>query len=357
MDGSATHLPMIDAAAGAALPAGHPPVPPPRVGVLLVNLGTPEAPTPAAVRRYLAEFLSDRRVVDYPRLLWLPLLHGVILNVRPARSARAYQKIWQPEGSPLRVFTESAALALGQRLGQRLGSKAVVDFAMRYGDPSIGARIKSMQEQGCARIVLVPLYPQYSRSTTASVGDAAFDALKALVWQPAMRMAAPYHDFPAYIDALAKSAKDSLAELGWLPERIILSFHGTPKRHLTEGDPYHCHCAKTARLLRSAMGWSEAFAPIAFQSRFGREEWLTPATDDMIALAAQDGVKRLAVITPGFLADCLETLEEIAMGGAETFHAAGGGEFAALPCLNDSVYMTDLLEALVAREAAGWIEG
>lgn len=350
MDGSSTSR--NPARAPLHAPPDHPAVAGRRIGVLLVNLGTPDAPTPAAVRRYLAEFLSDRRVVDYPRLLWLPLLHGVILNIRPARSAHAYQKIWTEGGSPLRVYAERTAGALGERLG----AKAIVDFAMRYGEPSIGARIKALQEQGCDRLVVVPLYPQHSRSTTASVGDAVFDALKPLVWQPAVRMAGAYHDYPAYIEALAKSAQDSLDRLGWAPERILLSFHGTPKRHLTEGDPYHCHCMKTARLLRAAMGWSEDFAPVTFQSRFGREEWLTPATDDAIAGAAQGGVRRLAVMTPGFLADCLETLEEIAMGGRETFFANGGEQFAALPCLNDSVYMADLLEALTRREAAGWIE-
>ncbi len=353
MDGSATTLAMIEPAPGGPKPADHPTIPAARVGILLVNLGTPEAPTPAAVRRYLAEFLSDRRVVDYPRILWLPLLHGVILTIRPARSAHAYRKIWTKSGSPLRVYTEGAAKALAARLRPR----AIVDFAMRYGEPRIASRIAALQAQGCDRILIVPLYPQHSRSTTASVGDAAFDALKALVWQPAIRMAAAYHDDPAYIGALARSARESLAALDWAPERIIISFHGAPRRHLTEGDPYHCHCMKTARLLRAAMGWSEAFAPVAFQSRFGREEWLGPATADTIAASARDGIRRLAVITPGFLADCLETLEEIAMGGRDTFKASGGEQFAALPCLNDSVYMTDLLEALVAREAAGWIEG
>lgn len=336
-----------------ALPLDHPALPARRTGVLLVNLGTPDAPTPGAVRRYLAEFLSDRRVVDYPRLLWLPILHGVILNIRPARSAEAYRKIWMAEGSPLRVYADRAAAALREKLGAR----ALVDVAMRYGAPAIGERVKAMQDQGCDRIVVIPLYPQHSRSTTASVGDAVFEALKPLVWQPAIRIAAAYHDHPAYIGALAGSARDSLAALGWSPERIILSFHGTPKRHLDEGDPYHCHCLKTARLLRAAMGWSETFAPVAFQSRFGREEWLGPATDDMIAAAGREGVRRLAVMTPGFLADCLETLEEIAIGGAERFHENGGAEFAALPCLNDSSYMSSLLEALVEREGAGWLEG
>ncbi|HBS35288.1 MAG TPA: ferrochelatase [Parvularcula sp.] len=336
-----------------APPPGHPALPPSRAGVLLVNLGTPDAPTAGAVRRYLSEFLSDRRVVDYPRLLWLPLLHGVILNIRPARSADAYRKIWTDDGSPLRVYAARAAAALGARLGDR----AIVDYAMRYGQPSIAAKLKAMQAQGCDRIVVIPLYPQHSRSTTASVGDAVFGGLKPLVWQPAIRVAAAYHDHPAYIAALEGSARASLSALGWTPERVLLSFHGTPKRHLTDGDPYYCHCMKTARLLRTAMGWSEAFAPLTFQSRFGREEWLTPSTSDMIAAAGREGVKRLAVMTPGFLADCLETLEEIAIGGRETFHANGGGEFAALPCLNDTVYMTELLEALTLREAAGWIEG
>lgn len=352
VDGSRITDDLKDMTTLAPVPPDHPKVPQRRTGVLVVNLGTPDAPTAAAVRRYLAEFLSDRRVVDYPRLLWLPLLHGVILNIRPARSAEAYKKIWTAAGSPLRVFTEGAAKALAERLG----SRAIVDFAMRYGEPSVATRIAALQAQGCDRIVVVPLYPQHSRSTTASVGDAAFGALKPLVWQPAIRMAAAFHDHPAYIEALASHARESLAALGWAPERIILSFHGTPKRHLTEGDPYHCHCMKTARLLRETMEWDETFAPIAFQSRFGREEWLGPATDDMIADLAHGGVRRLVVITPGFLADCLETLEEIAMEGRETFIEAGGEQFAALPCLNDSVYMTDLLEAIVAREAAGWIE-
>jgi protoporphyrin/coproporphyrin ferrochelatase len=343
----------IRAAIEPRLPPDHPIMPSRRLGILLVNLGTPDAPTFAAVRRYLAEFLSDRRVVDYPRFLWLPLLHGVILNVRPARSAEAYRKVWMEGGSPLRVYAERATAALGERLAGR----AEVDFAMRYGAPSIAEKMAALQARGCDRIVVIPLYPQHSRSTTASVGDAVFDALKPRVWQPAIRLAAAYHDHPAYIGALADNARESLAGLGWAPERIILSFHGTPKRHLTEGDPYHCHCMKTARLLRERMGWSEAFAPVTFQSRFGREPWLDPATDDMIASAAREGVKRLAVMTPGFLADCLETLEEIAIGGRETFHAHGGAEFAALPCLNDSPYMVALLEALVAREAAGWLEG
>lgn len=332
-------------------PADHPPVKTGGVGVLIVNLGTPEAPTAHAVRNYLEEFLSDRRVVDLPRALWLPLLHGVILNVRPAKSARAYAKVWTMEGSPLRLYTRSAAEALSERMS----GKVRVSWAMRYGAPSVHERIDALKAAGCDRILVIPMYPQYSQSASASVADAAFDALKAMNWQPALRIAAPFHDHPAYIDALKKAAEAHLSSLGWAPERVVLSFHGTPRRHLAGGDPYYCHCSKTARLLREAMGWTEDFAPLAFQSKFGREEWLGPAIDATIRDFAATGAKRLAVMTPGFVADCLETLEEIAIGGAEIFHASGGEQFTAIPCLNDSPAMIDLLEALVAREAAGWI--
>lgn len=332
-------------------PADHPPAKTGGVGVLIVNLGTPEAPTAHAVRKYLGEFLSDKRVVDYPRALWLPVLHGVILNVRPARSARAYAKIWTSEGSPLRLYTKNAAEALSERMS----GAARVDWAMRYGAPSARDRIAALKGAGCDRILVLPMYPQYSQSTSASVADAAFAALQSLIWQPALRIAAPYHDHPAYIAALKQVAEAHLSSLSWAPERVILSFHGTPRRHLAGGDPYFCHCSKTARLVREAMGWSEDFAPLAFQSKFGREEWLGPATDATIRELGRRGVKRLAVMTPGFVADCLETLEEIAVGGAEAFHAAGGEKFAAVPCLNDSPSMIDLLEALVLRDAAGWI--
>lgn len=332
-------------------PADRPPVKTGGVGVLLVNLGTPEAPTAHAVRKYLEEFLSDRRVVDLPRALWLPILHGVILNVRPAKSARAYARIWTIEGSPLRLYTKNAAEALSERMSGVIR----ISWAMRYGAPSIRERIDALKAAGCGRILVIPMYPQYSQSASAGVADAAFDALKAMVSQPALRIAAPFHDHPAYIDALKEGARAHLSSLGWAPERVILSFHGTPKRHLAAGDPYFHHCSITARLLREAMGWTEDFAPLAFQSKFGREEWLGPATDATIRDFAATGVKRLAAMTPSFVADCLETLEEIAIGGAEIFHRAGGEQFTAIPCLNDSPAMIDLLEALVAREAAGWI--
>lgn len=333
------------------IPVGHPAVRSGVIGVLLVNLGTPDAPTAHAVRKYLEEFLSDRRVVDYPRVLWLPILYGVILNVRPARSAKAYAKIWTREGSPLRLYTKAAAEALADRLADRVR----VDWAMRYGRPSVAEKVSALKASGCDRILVVPMYPQYSQSTSASVADAVFAASAKMAWQPAIRIAPPFHDHPDYIAALKGEADAYFGSLGWTPERVVLSFHGTPKRHLDGGDPYFCHCSKTARLLREAMGWSEEFAPLAFQSKFGREEWLTPATDATLRGLAATGVKRLAVMTPGFTADCLETLEEIAIGGAEIFHEGGGEKFVALPCLNASPGMIDLLEAIVACEAAGWM--
>ncbi len=345
---------MTDSGKRGPRPAGHPATGSGGVGVILANLGTPGAPTASAVRRYLAEFLSDRRVVDYPRLLWLPILHGVILNVRPARSAALYAKIWTAEGSPLRVHTKAAADALSARLEPR-GMR--VDYAMRYGEPTIRSRIEAMMAAGTDRILIAPMYPQYSQTTTASLADAAFAALRELKWQPSIRIAPPWHDDPQYIAALKSSAETCFGGLGWTPERVILSFHGAPKRHLDEGDPYYCHCSKTARLLREALGWSEEFAPLAFQSRFGREEWLGPATGAMIGDLAKGGVRRLAVMTPGFTADCLETLEEIAIRGRETFLEAGGEQFCAAPCLNASPPMIDALETMVRREAAGWTSG
>lgn len=320
---------------------------PGRVGVLLVNLGTPDAPTPKAVRKYLAEFLSDRRVVDYPRALWLPILHAVILNIRPQRSARLYAKVWTAEGSPLRLHTKSAAEALQARLAGR----AHVDWAMRYGSRSIRERMNALVEAGCGRLLIIPMYPQYSRSTTGSVEDAVANAMAGKSAALNVSVAAPFFDQPLYIAALGRRAATHLRSLGWAPERVIISFHGAPKRWLRMGDPYYMQCAATARLLRETMGWSADFSPLAFQSKFGREEWLTPATEEVIREAAGAGVRRLAVITPGFMADCLETLEEIAIGGAMTFREAGGERFAAAPCLNESPEAIDLLEALVVRMA------
>jgi ferrochelatase len=338
--------------AAASRPAGHPAIADGGVGVLLVNLGTPEAKTAASVRAYLAEFLADRRIVDYPRALWLPLLHGIILNVRPARTARAYAEIWRQDTneSPLRYFTRRQA----ERLAETLGPDIRVDWAMRYGAPSIRDRMSALIDGGARRILIVPLYPQYSATTTASVHDAVFDAMRSLEWQPALRLAPAFHDEPAYIAALKADAERQLNALPFQPERIVLSFHGLPQRYFDRGDPYHCHCAKTARLLREAMGWSAEFAPLAFQSRFGPGAWLSPSTDDTLVALAASGVRSVAVMTPGFVSDCVETLEEIAIRSRETFIEAGGADFAALACLNDGDGMIGLLQTLVRRETAGW---
>ncbi|MEM9263556.1 MAG: ferrochelatase, partial [Pseudomonadota bacterium] len=299
------------------LPEGHPTVAKGKIGVLLVNLGTPDAPTASAVRRYLAEFLSDERIVDYPRAVWLPLLHGVILNVRPAKTAKAYASIWMndTDESPLRRHTRELSENVGERLSGH--DDVMVDWAMRYGTPAVDDRIKALQAAGCDRIVVLPLYPQYSSTTTASVNDAVFKTLQNLKWQPALRIVPAFHDHAGYIDAVSASLEKAIASVDWEPDRVVLSFHGVPQRLLTEGDPYHCQCAKSARLIREKMGWTEEFAPITFQSRFGPEKWLGPATDETIDQLAEQGIKNIVVVTPGFVADCLETLEEIGMEAAE----------------------------------------
>ena len=332
----------------------HPTIAKPRIGVLIVNLGTPSEATPAAVRRYLREFLSDIRVVDLPRPLWLPILYGVILPVRSGATARNYQKIWRTESneSPLRYYTRRKAEALSDALDGDI----TIDWAMRYGEPSIGERINALHKAGCTRILVVPLYPQYSATTTASVADGVFAALKKMRWQPTIRMAAPFYDDPTYIEALATSAQRHLSSLNHEPERIILSYHGLPQRYFDAGDPYHCHCAKTSRLLREAMNWSDEFAPMAFQSKFGREKWLEPATDAMIDDFAAKGVKRLAVMAPSFVADCIETLEELDIAAREAFLSGGGEHFSVVPCLNDAPEMISSLSALIRRETSGWTD-
>jgi ferrochelatase len=331
-------------------------VPRPPAGVLLVNLGTPEGAHPAAVRRYLREFLSDPRVIETNRLLWWAVLNGIVLPLRPRRVSRAYRAIWDhtSDESPLRVITRAQAGRLGAALA---GDEVVVEWAMRYGCPRIGERIAALQARGCARILLAPLYPQYSATTTATVCDAAFDALKTLRVQPALRVLPSYYDDPLYIDALASTLRRGLAALSFEPELVIASFHGLPQRYVERGDPYAAHCAETVRLLRMAMGWGEDRLLLTFQSRFGRSPWLQPYTIDRVTKLARKGVRRLLVITPGFAADCLETLEEIAIGAGERFRAAGGVDFAALPCLNDSPEGMALIEALVRRELRGWLHG
>ena len=330
-------------------PQGHVPVQSPRVGVLLVNLGTPDAPTPLAVRRYLAEFLSDRRVVEIPALVWQPILRGIILNVRPRKSAHAYAQVWTEEGSPLAAITARQAAALGARLA----NIAIVDHAMRYGKPAIADRIAALKAQGCDRILLAPLYPQYCSATTASVTDAAFATVAAMRWQPALRILPPYHDHVAYIGALAASVRKSLEGLDFVPDAIVASFHGMPRRTLDLGDPYHCHCQKTARLLGEALGRELV---IAFQSRFGRARWLEPSTEATLERLGRDGVKRIAVIAPGFAADCLETLEELAIRGRQQFLAAGGESFAYLPCLNDGEIGIAMLEFVITQQLEGWMK-
>lgn len=333
------------------LPADHPPVNSGKVGVLLVNLGTPTAPTPAAVRTYLAEFLSDSRVVEIPKLLWWPILHGIILTVRPKKSAHAYQQVWTPEGSPLAAITMRQA----QSLSDRLGDGVMVDWAMRYGQPSIPVQLQKLMDAGCERIVLAPLYPQYCGATTATVMDKAAEALAAMRWQPSLRIMPPYHDEPLHIAALAEDIGAQLDALDFVPEVLLLSFHGMPQRTLELGDPYHCQCLKTARLLTAALNRPDLRIRPTFQSRFGRAKWLEPATDAVLEEEAGKGTKRLAIAAPGFAADCLETLEELAIRGREQFTEAGGEQFAALACLNDRETGMGMLEALVRRELAGWI--
>jgi ferrochelatase len=318
------------------------------MGVLLINLGTPEAPEPGAVRRYLAEFLTDPRVVEIPQWLWRPILHGIVLRTRPKKSAHAYSQVWTEEGSPLAAITRRQAEALQQRLGD----SAIVDFAMRYGNPGIERSVEQLVALGCERIVAAPLYPQYCGATTASANDALFAALATMRRQPAIRTLAPYYDDGLHIDALSANIQRQLATLDFEPQRLLLSFHGMPQRTLELGDPYHCHCQKTARLLGERLTIP---TDIAFQSRFGRAKWLEPATDKVLTAYPGQGVKRIAIAAPGFSADCVETIEELGIRGRDTFLSAGGEAFARLDCLNDSPEGTDMLEALIRRELAGWL--
>ena len=347
-------LPVTGSSPASALPAGHPPVRPPRVGVLVVNLGSPSATDYWSVRRYLKEFLSDPRVIEVWRPLWWLILNLVILTIRPQKSGHAYAQIWDKihNESPLIVITRAQAANLAARLA---GDRIVVDWAMRYGGPAIGDRLRALRKAGCERILVAPLYPQYAAATTATANDAAFAELKEMRWQPAMRTLPPYHDHPAYIAALAASLQAELARLPFQPEAVLASFHGLPRECLDKGDPYNCQCQKTTRLLRERLGWPKEKLRIVFQSRFGAAEWLQPYAEPTIAELAKSGVKRLAIIMPGFSADCLETLEEIGIRAAETFKANGGEAFAAIPCLNDSVVGMDLIETLVRRELAGWL--
>jgi len=334
-------------------PTDHPPIPARKVGVLLTNLGTPDAAEPRAVRRYLKEFLSDRRVVEIPQIVWQPILRGAVLTTRPKKSAHAYSQVWTADGSPLAAITKAQALALKDAFG----AGVLVDWAMRYGRPAIGERLQAMKDAGCERILIAPLYPQYCAATTATANDKAFAHLATMRWQPAIRTLPPYHDDPAYIDALKTTVEASLATLPFEPDAIMTSFHGMPQRTLELGDPYHCHCAKTSRLLSEAMKDTLGGRKLvlAFQSRFGRAKWLEPATDVVLAGMPARGIGKVAVLAPGFSADCVETLEELAIRGRETFEAAGGTDFAYLPCLNAEPAGIEMLRSILARELAGWV--
>lgn len=337
------------------MPSDHPKVQFGKVGVLLVNLGTPDGTDYWSMRRYLAEFLSDKRVIEWSRLYWYPILYGIVLNKRPQKVGKAYEEIWNKDldESYLRTYTRSQGELMAERLKDL--PNVVVDWGMRYGKPSIAERIDALKEKGCERIVLFPLYPQYAASTTATVNDKAFEHLMKLRWQPAVRTVPPYHDDPAYIEALANSVNATLATLDWEPEMLITSFHGIPQSYFKAGDPYHCHCQKTARLLREKLGRTEDNFMLTFQSRFGPEEWLQPYTDKTVEALAKKGVKRIAVMNPGFVSDCLETLEEIAGEAGEIFLHNGGEKFVHIPCLNDSADGMNVLETVVRRELQGWV--
>ncbi len=326
-----------------------------RVGVLLVNLGTPDTADASGVRVYLKEFLSDPRVIEDQGLRWKLILNGIILRVRPVRKARDYRKIWNTEKneSPLKTITRAQAGKLSEAIADH--EHVVVDWAMRYGNPSIRSRIAALTAQGCDRLLVVPLYPQYSAATSATVCDEVFRVLADMRAQPTLRVTPPYYDDPEYIEALAISIKAHLATLPFRPELIVASFHGMPQKYVDQGDPYQAQCIATTESLRERMGLDASGLILTFQSRFGFDEWLQPYTDKTIEKLAKDGVKNIAVVTPGFSADCLETLEEIAQENAEIFKHSGGEQFAAIPCLNDSDAGMDVIRQLVLRELQGWI--
>jgi protoporphyrin/coproporphyrin ferrochelatase len=335
------------------LPPGHPPVAPRRVGVLLLNLGTPEGTDYWPMRRYLKEFLSDPRVIEVNRALWWVILNAVILTFRPKKSGHAYEQIWNKElnESPLKTITRGQATGLQDAMA----ADVIVDWAMRYGLPTAAERLQALKDQGCDRILLVPLYPQYSAATTATALDKCFDALKTMRWQPSIRVVPPYYDEPAHIEALASSLASHLEGLAWRPDVILASFHGLPREYLDKGDPYHCQCQKTARLLREKLRLPPEKLQVVFQSRFGRAEWLQPYAQQTVEQLPSKGVKNLVMIMPGFSADCVETLEEVGLGLKETFEEAGGENFSAVPCLNDSAISIAMIEKLVRKELQGWV--
>ncbi|MDX2156544.1 MAG: ferrochelatase [Hyphomicrobiaceae bacterium] len=339
----------------ASWPANHPNVAHGRVGVLLLNLGTPDATDYWSMRRYLKQFLSDRRVIEEPRWKWWPILNLIILTVRPGPKGRDYDAIWNKalnEG-PLKTITRSQAERLAEAMLDH--PQVVVDWAMRYANPSTASRIDALQKAGCDRILLVPLYPQYAAATTATAADEAFRHLMTMRWQPAVRVAPAWHDDPVYIESLADSIRGGLEKLAFEPEKIVATFHGMPQKYLEQGDPYHCQCMKTSRLVRERLGLPRERWITSFQSRFGNDPWLQPYTDETVAQLAKSGVKRLALVAPGFSADCLETLEELDVENRGIFMDNGGKDFAYLPALNDSAEGMRVIEAVVRRELSGWL--
>lgn len=335
------------------LPKDHPEVKKPKIGVLLLNLGTPDATDYWSMRRYLGEFLWDARVIEVPRILWWFILNVIILTFRPSKSGAAYDKMWDKEkdDSPLRIISLSQA----EKLQQRLGDDALVEVGMRYGNPSTQSRLTKLKEAGCDRILMLPLYPQYSAPTTATANDKAFEILSQMRWQPAIRTAPAYFQTAEYIEALAQSISGGVAKLDFEPDLVITSYHGMPKSYLLKGDPYHCQCLKTSRLVREKLGWSKDKLMVTFQSRFGKEEWLQPYTDKTLEALPGQGVKKIAILAPAFSVDCLETLEEIAMEGREIFEEHGGTHYAYIPCLNDSASGMDVIESVVRNELKGWL--
>ena len=343
------------AEAGNQLPSGHPALKSPKIGVMLVNLGTPDGTDFGSMWRYLREFLSDPRVIELPRIAWYPILYGIVLNTRPQKSGANYRKIWNRERdeSPLRTYTRAQSEKLAEAL--RGEPEIVVDWAMRYGNPSTESVAQRLVAQGCDRLLILPLYPQYSATTTATANDKLFAALAKMRRQPAIRSVPAYYDDPVYVDALARSIEAHLAFLDFEPEVIIASYHGIPKPYSDKGDPYYWHCLETTRLVRERLGWEEEKLITTFQSRFGSQEWLQPYTDKTVERLAQEGVKSIAIVNPGFSSDCIETLEEIAVEAREIFVHTGGVNFSHIPCLNDSAEGMAVIEGLVRRELSGWL--
>ncbi|SLN11046.1 Ferrochelatase [Aquimixticola soesokkakensis] len=348
----------LDATCPAHAADDHPRVPKQKIGVLLANLGTPDGTDYWSMRRYLSEFLSDKRVIDYPAWKWQPILQGIILSIRPQKSGKAYASIWNNEAneSPLATITKDQTAALSTKLNAAYGGKVMVDYCMRYGNPSTKSKVRKMVEQGCTKILFFPLYPQYAGATIATANDAFFRALMDESWQPAARTVAPYFDDAQYIDALAQSVEQAYAKTADKPDILVCSYHGLPERYLLEnGDPYHCQCHKTTRLLKERLGWDNSQIITTFQSKFGPEDWLQPYTVEEVARQAQAGNKKIAVIAPAFSADCIETLEEINEEIRESFEHAGGTQFTYVPCLNDTPAHIDALARIIDDNLRGWI--